>query len=60
MIIGLGSDLIDIRRVEKTIARHGDRFIQRLYTDIEQAKSDWRAGRMKLPDFDNQEFIPLS
>jgi holo-[acyl-carrier protein] synthase len=45
MIIGLGSDLIDIRRVEKTIARHGDRFINRLYTDIEQAKSDRRANR---------------
>jgi len=27
---------------------------------IEQAKADWRAGRMKLPDFDNQEFIPLA
>ena len=45
MIIGLGSDLIDIRRVEKTIERHGDRFITRLYTDIEQAKSDRRANR---------------
>jgi holo-[acyl-carrier protein] synthase len=45
VIIGLGSDLIDIRRVEKTIERHGDRFIQRLYTDIEQAKSDRRANR---------------
>ena len=45
MIIGLGSDLIDIRRVEKTIERHGDRFIQRLFTDIEQAKSDRRANR---------------
>jgi holo-[acyl-carrier protein] synthase len=45
MILGLGSDLIDIRRVEKTIERHGDRFIQRLYTDIEQAKSDRRANR---------------
>jgi holo-[acyl-carrier protein] synthase len=45
MIIGLGSDLIDIRRVEKTLERHGDRFINRLYTDIEQAKSDRRANR---------------
>ena len=45
MIIGLGSDLIDIRRVEKTIERQGDRFIQRLFTDIEQAKSDRRANR---------------
>ena len=45
MIIGLGSDLIDIRRVEKTLERHGDRFINRLYTEIEQAKSDRRANR---------------
>jgi holo-[acyl-carrier protein] synthase len=45
VIIGLGSDLIDIRRVEKTIERHGDRFIQRLFTEIEQAKSDRRANR---------------
>ena len=44
MIIGLGSDLIDIRRIEKTLAEHGDRFIKRLFTDIEQAKSERRAG----------------
>lgn len=45
MIIGLGSDLIDIRRVEKTIERHGARFTNRLFTEIEQAKSDRRADR---------------
>ena len=44
MIIGLGSDLIDIRRIEKTLAAHGERFIERLFTDIERAKSDRRAG----------------
>jgi holo-[acyl-carrier protein] synthase len=44
MILGLGNDLIDIRRIEKTIATHGDRFINRVYTDIERAKSDRRAG----------------
>ena len=43
----------------------GERFIEWNFVSssrerIEQAKSDWRAGRMKLPDFDNQEFIPLS
>lgn len=43
MIIGLGSDLIDIRRIEKTLARFGDRFIHRVFTDIEQKKSDRRA-----------------
>src|SRR6202000_1943225 len=45
MIIGLGSDLIDVRRIEKTIARHGERFINRIFTDIELAKSDKRAQR---------------
>ncbi len=45
MIIGLGNDLIDIRRVEKSIERFGDRFIDRIFTDIERAKSDRRANR---------------
>lgn len=45
MIVGIGSDLIDIRRIEKTIERHGERFIQRLFTDIEQAKSERRKLR---------------
>lgn len=42
MIIGLGSDLIDIRRIEKTIARFGDRFLDRIFTPIEKARSDRR------------------
>jgi len=45
MILGLGSDLIDIRRIEKSIERFGDRFIERIFTDIERAKSDRRALR---------------
>jgi holo-[acyl-carrier protein] synthase len=45
MILGIGSDLIDIRRIEKTIERHGERFIARIFTDIERAKSDGRAAR---------------
>lgn len=45
MIIGIGSDLIDIRRIEKTLERYGERFIQRLYTDIEQRKSEGRKSR---------------
>jgi holo-[acyl-carrier protein] synthase len=45
MILGVGSDLIDIRRIEKTIAAHGARFLARIYTDIERAKSDRRAAR---------------
>ena len=45
MIIGLGSDLIDIRRIEKTLERHGDRFIERIFTPVERAKSDGRRNR---------------
>lgn len=45
MIIGIGSDLIDIRRVEKTLERFGERFVKRCFTDIERAKSDGRKNR---------------
>ncbi|HWY64906.1 MAG TPA: holo-ACP synthase [Rhizomicrobium sp.] len=45
MILGIGNDLIDIRRIDKTIQRHGERFLNRVYTDIERAKSDRRAAR---------------
>ena len=45
MIIGLGSDLIDIRRIEKSLERFGDRFVQRIFTEIEQKKSDRRKLR---------------
>ena len=47
MIIGLGSDLCDARRIEKTIARHGDRFIDRIYTPAERAKAERRANRVE-------------
>jgi holo-[acyl-carrier protein] synthase len=45
MIIGLGSDLIDIRRIEQTLERHGARFTERVFTEIERAKSDRRQQR---------------
>lgn len=45
MIIGLGSDLINITRVEKTLARFGERFTTRCFTDVERAKSDRRMNR---------------
>ena len=45
MILGLGNDIIDIRRVERTIERYGDRFLSRVFTDIERRKSDGRTGR---------------
>lgn len=45
MILGIGNDLMDIRRIEKTIERFGDRFLKRVFTDIERARSDGRVGR---------------
>jgi holo-[acyl-carrier protein] synthase len=46
MILGLGSDLVDIRRIEKVLTRHGERFIQRVFTPIEIAKAERRAARI--------------
>src|SRR5258708_12185528 len=48
MIIGIGSDLIDIRRVAKVIERHGDRFLDRIFTDAERAKAERRAKNEKM------------
>ena len=45
IIIGIGSDLIDITRIERTLERFGERFIQRCFTEAERAKSDRRAKR---------------
>ena len=45
MILGIGNDLIDIRRVERTLERFGPRFVARVFTEVEQAKSDRRAQR---------------
>lgn len=45
MILGLGSDLVDIRRVERTLARFGERFTRRCFTPVERARCDARAAR---------------
>ncbi len=45
MIIGLGNDIVDIRRVEKTLEKFGTRFTERIFTDVEKRKSDKRAQR---------------
>jgi len=45
MIIGIGSDLCDINRIEATLAKYGDRFLDRCFTEIERRRSDRRAGR---------------
>ena len=47
MMIGLGSDLIDIRRIEKALARHGERFLDRIFTPVERARSEARANRVE-------------
>jgi holo-[acyl-carrier protein] synthase len=46
MIIGIGSDLVDIRRIERTIERHGERFLNRIFTATEQARAERRANRV--------------
>ena len=51
MILGLGNDLIDIRRIEKTIAAHGERFLSRVYTDIE------RDSTLTGPNFEELEAL---
>jgi holo-[acyl-carrier protein] synthase len=45
MILGIGSDLIDIARIERVIDRYGERFLDRIFTEIERRKSDRRANR---------------
>ncbi len=45
IVLGMGSDLIDITRIEKTLQRYGDRFVERVFTPVERAKSDRRATR---------------
>ena len=44
MILGIGSDLVDIRRIEQVIGRHGDRFLDRVFTPIERTKAQRRAN----------------
>jgi holo-[acyl-carrier protein] synthase len=45
MIVGIGNDVIDIRRIEKTLETHGERFISRIFTEVEIRKSERRAQR---------------
>jgi holo-[acyl-carrier protein] synthase len=45
MILGIGSDLCDIRRIEQSLARHGERFTHRLFTEVERARAEGRAHR---------------
>src|SRR6202521_5265688 len=45
MILGIGSDIVDIRRIERTLERFGERFVERVFTDVERRKSEGRANR---------------
>lgn len=51
MIIGIGSDVLDIRRIEKTIVRHGDRFLDRIFTPLERAKAEKRTERIRAATY---------
>lgn len=44
MILGIGNDLVDIRRIERTVERFGERFLARVFTDLERAKAERRRG----------------
>ena len=45
MIIGIGNDIVDIRRIEKTLETYGERFVERIFTEVEIRKSERRAQR---------------
>ena len=47
MIVGLGADLCDIRRIERVLERHGDRFIERVFTPAERAKAATRTEALR-------------
>ena len=47
MILGIGNDICDIRRIESVLARHGGRFTRRVFTDAERAKAERRTERLR-------------
>ena len=51
MIIGIGSDILDIRRIERTIERHGERFLERIFTSAERAKAEKRTERIRAATY---------
>lgn len=51
MILGLGNDIVDIRRIERTIARHGDRFLGRVFTETERAKAERRTETIRAATY---------
>ncbi|MDN3565072.1 holo-ACP synthase [Paeniroseomonas aquatica] len=51
MILGLGNDTVDIRRIEQTIGRHGERFLERVFTPVERAKAERRTERIRASTY---------
>jgi len=47
MILGIGSDITDVRRIAKVIERHGDRFLDRVFTPVERARAEKRRNRIE-------------
>ena len=47
MILGIGNDIVDIRRIERTLERYGERFVARIFTDVERQKSERRRLRVE-------------
>jgi holo-[acyl-carrier protein] synthase len=51
MIIGLGSDIMDIRRIERVIEKHGERFLERVFTPVERAKAERRIEKIRAATY---------
>jgi holo-[acyl-carrier protein] synthase len=51
MILGLGSDLVNVRRIERAIERHGDRFLERIFTPVERAKAERRIETVRAATY---------
>lgn len=51
LILGLGADLCDIRRIEAVLARHGERFTHRVFTAAERARAERRAGKLRAATY---------
>jgi holo-[acyl-carrier protein] synthase len=51
MILGLGNDLVDIRRIERSLARHGERFVERVFTPAEHATAEARGERTRAATY---------
>ncbi len=51
MILGIGNDVVDIRRIEQTLERHGERFLERVFTPVERAKAERRTERIRASTY---------